>query len=83
MFNQLLSLAGAALVLIPFVALQIGRMAREDVAFNLLNLVGSSLLAWVAIADHRLGFIVLEVVWAIFSLVPLLRRRPAPPVARL
>ena len=75
MFNQLLSLAGAALVLIPFVALQLGRMEREDVAFNLLNLAGSSLLAWVAIVDHRLGFIVLEVVWAIFSVVPLLRRR--------
>jgi len=75
MFNQLLSLAGAALVLIPFVALQLGRMEREDVAFNLLNLAGSSLLAWVAIVDHRLGFIVLEVVWAIFSVVPLVRRR--------
>ena len=75
MFNQLLSLAGAGLVLIPFVALQLGRMEREDVAFNLLNLAGSSLLAWVAIVDHRLGFIVLEVVWAIFSVVPLVRRR--------
>jgi hypothetical protein len=74
-FNQLLSLVGAALVLIPFVALQLGRMEREDVAFNLLNFVGSSFLAWVAIADHRLGFIVLEVVWAIFSLVPLIRGR--------
>ena len=83
MFNQLLSLAGALLVLIPFVALQLGRMEREDVAFNLLNFAGSTLLAWVAIADHRLGFILLEVVWALFSLLPLVRRRAAPPSARL
>lgn len=75
MSYQLLSLAGAALVLVAFVALQLGRMEREDVAFNVLNFFGSVLLAWVAIVDHRLGFIVLEVSWAIFSLVPLARRR--------
>jgi predicted anti-sigma-YlaC factor YlaD len=77
MLFQLLSLAGAALVLVAFVALQLGRMDREDVAFNLLNFVGSAILAWVAIVDHRLGFIVLEVSWAAFSLVPLFRRRAA------
>ena len=74
MLFQLLSLAGAVLVLIAFIALQLGRMEREDVAFNVLNFFGSAALAWVAIVDHRLGFIVLEVSWAIFSLVPLLRR---------
>ena len=76
MLFQLLSLAGAVLVLIAFIALQLGRMEREDPAFNLLNFAGSVLLAWVAIVDHRLGFIILEVVWALFSLLPLLRRRP-------
>ena len=75
MLFQLLSLAGAALVLIAFIALQLGRMEREDVAFNALNLIGSAALAWVAIVDRRLGFIVLEVSWAGFSLLPLLRRR--------
>jgi uncharacterized membrane protein len=74
MLFQLLSLVGAVLVLIAFIALQLGRMNREDVAFNLLNFFGSGCLAWVAIADRRAGFIVLEVAWAIFSLVPLLRR---------
>lgn len=77
MLYQLLSLAGAALVLIAFIALQLGRMEREDVAFNLLNFAGSVLLGAVAVADHRLGFIILEVAWAVFSLVPLVRRRPA------
>jgi hypothetical protein len=77
MLFQLLSLAGAGLVLIAFIALQLGRMEREDVAFNLLNFAGSVLLGWVAIVDHRLGFIVLEVAWAAFSLIPLVRRRAA------
>ena len=73
MLYQLLSLAGAALVLIAFIALQLGRMQREDVAFNVLNFFGSVFLAAVAISDRRAGFIVLEVAWAIFSLVPLIR----------
>jgi hypothetical protein len=77
MLFQLLSLAGAGLVLIAFIALQLGRMEREDVAFNLLNFAGSVLLGWVAIVDHRLGFIILEVAWAAFSLIPLVRRRTA------
>jgi hypothetical protein len=75
MLFQLLSLAGAGLVLIAFIALQLGRMEREDVAFNVLNFAGSVLLGWVAIVDHRLGFIILEVAWAVFSLIPLIRRR--------
>jgi len=75
MLFQLLSLVGAALVLIAFIALQLGRMEREDVAFNALNLVGSAFLAWVAIADRRLGFIILEVAWAFFSFLPLVRGR--------
>ncbi len=75
MLYQLLSLAGAALVLIAFIALQLGRMEREDVAFNVLNFFGSVFLAAVAIADRRAGFIVLEVSWAIFSIVPLVRGR--------
>ena len=53
----------------------LGRMEREDVAFNVLNFAGSVLLGWVAIVDHRLGFIILESAWAAFSLVPLFRRR--------
>jgi hypothetical protein len=77
MLFQLLSLAGAALVLIAFIGLQLGRLEREDVAFNVLNFAGSVLLAWVAIVDHRLGFIILEVAWGVFSLIPLFRRRTA------
>ena len=78
MLYQLLSLAGAALVLVAFIALQLGRMEREAVAFNVLNFLGSVFLGAVAIFDRRAGFIVLEVSWAIFSLVPLVRRKRGP-----
>lgn len=73
MFYQALSIIGAALLLIGFVSLQAGRMRNDGAAFNVLNFIGSGLLAWVAIHDRRAGFIILEVVWALASLPPLLR----------
>jgi len=72
-FYQALSIIGAALLLIGFVSLQAGRMRNDGAAFNVLNFIGSGLLAWVAIHDRRAGFIILEVVWALASLPPLLR----------
>lgn len=77
----MVSVAGAVMVLLGYAALQRGALGREDRMFNLLNFVGSSLLAWIAIVDRRWGFILLEVIWALLSLPPLLRRK-RPPAAR-
>ena len=71
---QVVSLSGAILVLIGYAALQRGWLQREDRWFNLLNFIGSALLAWIAILDHRWGFILLEVAWAVLSIPPLIRR---------
>ena len=75
MFFQALSLVGAAMILVAYAALQRGAMSREDRWFNLLNFAGSALLAWVAIVDRRVGFIVLETAWALLSLPALVKRR--------
>ena len=77
---QVVSLSGAVLVLIGYAALQRGLLRREDRWFNLLNFVGSALLAWIAIIDHRWGFILLEFAWGLLSIPPLVRR-PARPSA--
>ena len=82
MFYQTLSLAGAALLLICFVSMQMRRMRNDGALFNALNFTGSGLLAWVAIHDQRLGFIILEVVWALVSVPPMyraLKRRSTAP----
>lgn len=71
MLFQTISLIGAALLLIGFVGMQIGRLRNDGPLFNSLNFAGSGLLAWVAIHDRRAGFIILEVVWALVSLPPL------------
>ena len=77
MLYQLTSLVGAAMILVAYVALQRGWMGREDRRFNALNFVGSALLTWIAVADRRWGFIILEGSWALLSLPPLLRPPPS------
>ena len=48
-------------------------------SYSLVNFAGAALLTWVAVADRRAGFIVLEASWALMSLIPLFRREPTPP----
>ncbi len=79
MVLQLASLLGAALILAAYVALQRRRWSSTGAAYLWFNLVGALLLAAVAIADRRAGFIILEGVWAAVSLVSLVRRTPIAP----
>jgi hypothetical protein len=78
MVYQVISLLGAAMVLFAYFGYQRGWMTREHRVYNLLNLVGSAILAWVAIVDRRWGFIALEVIWALLSIPPLLKSAPRP-----
>ncbi len=74
MLNQLIALAGAVLVLGAYLGLQRGWLEREDRPYNAMNFFGATLLTWVAIEDRRVGFILLEGVWALLSLPGTLRR---------
>ncbi len=73
MFLQTLSLLGAVSILAAFIALQKRWWTSERPAYLWLNLVGAVLLGIVAIADRRVGFIVVEAVWAAVTLHSLLR----------
>ena len=75
MLYQIISLVGAIMILVAYASNQRGWLAKDRPAYNLLNLVGSGLLAWVAIVDRRVGFIFLETAWALLSIPPLLKRR--------
>ncbi len=77
MLLQFISLLGAFLILIAYIALQMGRMQATDRSFSLLNFLGSALLTWVAVVDWRIGFIFLELAWALISLRGLFRRPAA------
>ncbi len=73
MLFQLVSLAGALLVLGAYLANTRRWLGPRDRIYNLMNLVGGILLAWVAIVDQRAGFVLLEVTWALIAVPPLLR----------
>ncbi|HEU4570046.1 MAG TPA: hypothetical protein VFS07_05685 [Gemmatimonadales bacterium] len=76
---QVVSLVGALLILLPFAASQVGRLPVRSVAYQVLNLAGSALLTWVAVAGRQYGFILLEATWAVMSAVGLVRAlRPDP-----
>jgi len=74
---SLLQILGAVLVLIPFVAVQRGRMRPEQSVYLALNLVGAGTLATLAALDAQWGFLLLETVWAAVAAHALVRARPA------
>jgi hypothetical protein len=69
--TQILSLAGAAFVLFAFGGLQLGRLATEQLGYQLVNLVGAVLLMASALITVTWGFIILNGVWAAFAVVKL------------
>lgn len=73
LFAQVASALGATLVLGAYVALQLRRLDRDDPWFNIANALGSFLLGICAVIDLRWGFIVLETVWTVVSLIALVR----------
>lgn len=75
MLYQIISVLGAIMILVAYAGSQRGWMDRGNVWYNLLNLVGSGLLAWVAVLDRRIGFIFLETIWALLSIPPLFTHR--------
>lgn len=72
-FFQLVSFLGAVLVLGAYLASSRHWLTPRDRLYNLMNLFGGLLLLWVAVIDQRIGFIVLELAWAVIAIPPLLR----------
>jgi hypothetical protein len=74
---QIVSLVGSLLILAAFSANQLGRMTAEQRLYTVLNLVGSAILAVVALKEEQWGFLLLEGVWALVSAYALVRPRAA------
>jgi hypothetical protein len=76
---DLLQIAGALGVLIPFAWQQLGALRATSPAYLWPNLAGSGVLAALALHEHQWGFLLLEAVWALVALrglVLLARGRP-------
>ena len=77
---QLISVAGALLILLPFAGSQLGRLSPHSLAYQVMNLVGAASLTTVAVIEVQYGFILLEGIWTIMSILGLwkvLQRRTA------
>lgn len=70
----LLQICGALLIVAPFAAQQFGRVSPDAPAYLWPNLIGSALLAALAVAGRQWGFVLLEAVWATVAARSLIRR---------
>lgn len=75
--RQVISFAGALLILIAYGGHQMGWMNGRGAAYNILNAAGSAILFWIALHPFQAGFIALEGVWTVISLWALIRPRRA------
>lgn len=77
--DQLVQIVGAMLILVAYAAAQFGAMSQHSRLYLVLNLVGSAVLAVLALYEELWGFLLLEAVWAavsLWSLIQLARGRP-------
>jgi hypothetical protein len=65
-------IVGAVTILLAFAAAQAGRLRQRTVTYQLLNLLGSGVLATIAAVQLSWGFLLLEGSWAVISLIGLL-----------
>lgn len=65
--DQLIQIIGALLILTAFAAVQFERMRPDSRLYLALNLLGSAILAVLAVSASQWGFVLLESVWAAVS----------------
>ncbi|WP_405057508.1 hypothetical protein OG474_32890 [Kribbella sp. NBC_01505] len=77
---DVLEIVGALTILIAFAAAQAGRLRQRTLSYQLLNFLGSGLLAVIALQESSWGFLLLEGSWAVISLIGLfaLRKKVEP-----
>ena len=75
---QIVSLFGSLMILGAYAANQMGRWTATRLEYMALNLVGSAVLAVVAVVEEQWGFLLLEGVWAIVSAYALAKALGAP-----
>ena len=71
--EQAISVGGALMILVAYGANQLGWLGPARPLYNVLNFVGSIILAVIAWRAAQWGFLLLEGTWALITVPPLLR----------
>jgi hypothetical protein len=67
MLMQVISIAGALLVLTAYGAHQLDRLRHDTYVYQLLNLLGGAALLTAAITTRQAGLIIMEGAWTVIS----------------
>ena len=65
---------GVFLILLAYILNVLGQLKSKDLTFILLNLIGASMACLASILMDYLPFIILEGVWALVSLIALIKQ---------
>jgi hypothetical protein len=79
---QLVSIVGALMIVAAYAANQFRWLPTSGLSYSVINAVGAAILTAVAALEEQWGFLLLEGVWTLVSvvaLVGLLRPRAARP----
>jgi hypothetical protein len=74
MVVQIIQVVGSLLILAAFAAAQRGAVSQSSPTYLVLNLVGSTVLAVIAVRETQIGFLLLEGCWALISARSLAQR---------
>lgn len=74
---DVLQVLGAVAIVVPFAWSQLGSLRTDSLLYLTLNLVGSSVLAGLALHEQQWGFLLLEAVWASVAAWGVVTFRPA------
>lgn len=69
--TQLLSFAGAILILVGYLGHQMKWLDARRPFYNAVNTAGAAILAYIALRPLQVGFAIMEVTWTITSVVAL------------
>ena len=76
--TQVISIIGSIIILSAYGAGQAKLMSTSSLLYAVLNLIGSGILAVIAVIESQWGFLLVEGVWSLISLasvVNILRTR--------
>lgn len=68
---QMLSSFGALCCLVAFVGHQLHWLDARKAFYNALNIVGAGVLFYIALRPFQVGFVVMEGVWCLVSIMAL------------